>query len=217
MQESNEETRLSDNSALGYEPEDTKDSEDQRDLNMQLAKNRAKKLDRNRNVYYGNLHCIWKQKTGYMIYIGPDYHMTAIVYVASALATLMLGLSYFSTSSWLYIVFTLSMYLFQTACLTLLFFSDPGIAALRHDQLEMIQDSQIESHQYCKRCDLVRWAGVEHCYDCDVCIYGYDHHCPWSSKCIGVKNMTIFHCFLGSMLAYFIYCMCSLFSHIQPT
>ena len=54
---------------------------------------------------------------------------------------------------------------------------------------------------------MIRWADVEHCTDCGVCIADMDHHCPWTSKCIGSKNMRQFYCFVGSTLTYIVYIM----------
>ena len=44
-----------------------------------------------------------------------------------------------------------------------------------------------------------------HCRDCDVCIRGYDHHCPWTSKCIGTNNLTRFYIFIIMTPIYLIY------------
>jgi len=38
-----------------------------------------------------------------------------------------------------------------------------------------------------------------------VCIGGFDHHCPWTSKCIGKKNLTAFYTFLTINVATFFY------------
>ena len=48
---------------------------------------------------------------------------------------------------------------------------------------------------------MIRWAGVEHCTDCGVCINEMDHHCPWTSKCIGAGNMNLFYGFVISTLS----------------
>ena len=38
---------------------------------------------------------------------------------------------------------------------------------------------------------------MDHCDDCDVCVYDYDHHCVFFSKCIGGGNI---YCFYGSII-----------------
>ena len=45
---------------------------------------------------------------------------------------------------------------------------------------------------------------ADHCSDCNVCVEKVDHHCPWSSKCIGKGNMNAFSAFLFSWLFQFI-------------
>ena len=45
-----------------------------------------------------------------------------------------------------------------------------------------------------------------------IFILGYDHHCPWTSKCVGKKNLWIFNCFLISLGAHIIYLVFALVS-----
>lgn len=47
--------------------------------------------------------------------------------------------------------------------------------------------------------------GTVHCEECEVCIEGYDHHCPWTSKCIGKKNLTYFYIWIFSSLFSIVY------------
>ena len=75
--------------------------------------------------------------------------------------------------------------------------------------------------RYCVPCKIVRPMRTIHCYQCDVCITGYDHHCPWVGKCIGKSNMCQFQCFLCSVFVIFIIlgaCMyvASLYEPIKP-
>ncbi len=44
-----------------------------------------------------------------------------------------------------------------------------------------------------------------HCSYCDVCVIGYDHHCPWTSKCIGKKNLVQFYIFLFYTPIFIVY------------
>lgn len=46
---------------------------------------------------------------------------------------------------------------------------------------------------------------TRHCYQCKICIEGYDHHCPWTSKCIGDNNIKLFYCFIISTFVLFVY------------
>lgn len=44
-----------------------------------------------------------------------------------------------------------------------------------------------------------------HCPECDVCVEGYDHHCPWMGTCIGSRNYTPFLVFNLTWLFYLLY------------
>jgi palmitoyltransferase ZDHHC9/14/18/palmitoyltransferase len=74
--------------------------------------------------------------------------------------------------------------------------SNPGIASSTFD----LEESQHTSIRYCKPCKILRPLGTVHCYSCDVCIYNYDHHCPWIGKCVGRDNMCDFKIFLFSIV-----------------
>lgn len=64
-----------------------------------------------------------------------------------------------------------------------------------------------DQFRYCSECkffyDINK--NVNHCYDCGICIEGYDHHCPWTSKCIGKNNLYTFYCFMTGILLNFGY------------
>ena len=50
----------------------------------------------------------------------------------------------------------------------------------------------------CEKCNVVmdNSKRIVHCEECNICIMGYDHHCPWSSKCIGKNNLSMFNKFI---------------------
>ena len=71
-----------------------------------------------------------------------------------------------------------------------------------------------EEYKFCPDCKFfVKLSNkVNHCFDCGICVEGYDHHCPWTSKCIGRRNLISFYLFMGSIMsifAYFIYALVS--------
>lgn len=59
--------------------------------------------------------------------------------------------------------------------------------------------------RYCDLCSLNQPPDAVHCPECNVCIEGYDHHCPWMGTCIGKKNFTSFMAFNLSWLFYLLY------------
>ncbi len=82
--------------------------------------------------------------------------------------------------------------------------SVPGFASKAR---EPSQEDKLHP-KYCKPCKIVRTNDVYHCLDCDVCIEGYDHHCPWIGKCVGRNNLKSFYFFLfmtfGTLIMTFI-------------
>ena len=76
----------------------------------------------------------------------------------------------------------------------------------KHD-IDALTGEPRKKFYYCERCQL--WASKEkrtmHCKDCDICVEGNDHHCPWTGKCIGKKNFTSFIIFVVSIFVMFIY------------
>lgn len=51
----------------------------------------------------------------------------------------------------------------------------------------------------CGSCGMKRPTSASHCYDCGLCIDEIDHHCPWTGKCIGKKNIRVFYWFLAAL------------------
>ena len=54
--------------------------------------------------------------------------------------------------------------------------------------------------------------GTEHCVECGICIMNNDHHCPWTSKCVGKKNIKMFYIFVGSLATHIVYLVFALVS-----
>ena len=67
-------------------------------------------------------------------------------------------------------------------------------------------DYYANSKRYCNICNIdYDRTTTTHCQYCDVCIYGMDHHCPWTGKCIGAKNLCSFYLFIGTTFMLIFY------------
>ena len=57
---------------------------------------------------------------------------------------------------------------------------------------------------HCDICNITvsKEESVEHCDLCQICVKNYDHHCYWTGKCIGGKNIKIFYFFWIFTLIY---------------
>lgn len=76
------------------------------------------------------------------------------------------------------------------------------------------EKTNITNYRICPICQIIMNINenTEHCPDCNVCIEGLDHHCPWTSKCIGKKNKYAFNTFVWSTLFLIVYLIFALFS-----
>ena len=55
---------------------------------------------------------------------------------------------------------------------------------------------------YCETCHIIRDLRVFHCSRCGRCIQRHDHHCPWTSKCVGRYNKYFFYIFTTSIFIF---------------
>ena len=94
--------------------------------------------------------------------------------------------------------------------------SDPGVVTKEY-YLENYRPDKIviKNYRICRKCNIVMDLDkkTEHCFECGICIMGNDHHCHWTSKCIGKKNLWLFNGFITTLfghIAYLIFALVSL-------
>lgn len=187
--------------------------------NNQENPHKKKGILNNRKPYYfymklGNTHTFFGDKDASpLIVIGPHWPM----YVGCC-AFITLAFLFFFRHFWVYmnIVFKLiGIIIFITFFLSYSYTSlmNPGIP--KYDENAILGKPR-ENYRFCGQCCV--WVSLEenacHCFECNVCYEGYDHHCPWTGKCIAKNNVKYFYTFIVSILCIFCYFVTAL-THAQ--
>ena len=65
-------------------------------------------------------------------------------------------------------------------------------------------DVGLYKQRYCATCKIMRPPKASHCWHCDQCVKGFDHHCYFVGNCVGIRNwrnfiLFIFYAFLLSI------------------
>ncbi|KAL2078532.1 hypothetical protein ACEWY4_026217 [Coilia grayii] len=58
--------------------------------------------------------------------------------------------------------------------------------------IDRSQRAHIFRDEYCTVCDAEVGPNVKHCWACNKCVIGFDHHCMWLNTCIGRRNYWFF-------------------------
>ena len=172
---------------------------------------------RRSNYFYtklGNTYAFFGDKNGVpLIVIGPHWHMYA--WFCSIMT---LVYCYFLIHFWYYMNFFFKLaglcsFLTYFISYTYTFLVNPGIPKLDENA---ILGKPRGKYNFCNKCGI--WTSMEkktdHCYDCNICVEGYDHHCPWTGKCIAKNNTNAFYIFLVSILGAFCFFVTAL-THAQ--
>lgn len=113
-----------------------------------------------------------KTKSHRYVVIGPDWPCVIMTYVVICVPSVFVYL-YLLHNTVEFIIFflVLAMTIFG---LTSVFLADPGLVRKYHH-------ARTRQWTFCDHCESFRPPGSVHCSTCQVCVAGYDHHCPVSS------------------------------------
>jgi palmitoyltransferase ZDHHC9/14/18 len=144
---------------------------------------------------------LWEGKNKFLcggrIMIGV--HATHLIVTSSLLLVtygIFLGLLVPLTGIALFDYLGLLLFALNMLLLYMTAFTEPGIIPRRqpsHDaESESVVDGLKDKLQFCHSCHIVRPPRAKHCRYCDNCVEVFDHHCPWTGTCIGVRNYSYF-------------------------
>ena len=162
----------------------------------------------------GNCYSFLGNKNGdpYII-IGPNWNMYVMFAGGITIFFIFLFVKFGNYLSKINKILGVIFYLIYYISYTYTFMINPGYPKNDNDS----QNGEPRNKfNYCDVCMI--WTNkekkVRHCNECDICIEGNDHHCPWTSKCVGKNNLISFYIFVGSSITVIFYGLLS-FSYIN--
>jgi hypothetical protein len=166
-------------------------------------KNDDKIIDPNKERIFKKSQAFIFYKGEPIIIIGPDsqYYVWIFSFV-SFFCIILYSLK--NTFMILKIGFSLS-YLFFAITYTLLLVLNPGIPINKKDyDITKLQGN----YRQCPECNCISKDEIGrytvHCEICKICVEYFDHHCAFTTKCIGKNNRIIFKMFLISIPLLFL-------------
>jgi hypothetical protein len=165
---------------------------------------KIKSLQIQRN--YGNLKCVFLGFKNPLILIGPDWlnfiGLISFYSITFVLVFICLGryLGFFKKliGYIIYIIYA-SSYIYTAL-------GDPGMPSIKYESICVTEPDRFNRCSHCGcLTDLEAEFITYHCFSCGVCIEGFDHHCPWTSKCIGKRSILSFYIFVFSSIIYIPY------------
>ena len=158
----------------------------------------------------GNTHSFFADEKGNpKIIIGPHWPLFAgVIAIFTIVFIIMIYFfkkyNYNTNYSLTYFIYFLFLISYSITALI-----NPGYPL--HDE-NSLNNKNKNKTGYCTICKIYisLEKNTKHCNFCNICVEGMDHHCPWTGKCIGRKNISPFFIFLISIITYICYCMISI-------
>ena len=193
---------------LGIYTKDINDEPESSEINPQLLLPIS--IEERRNYFYkklGNTYSFFGDIYGDpKIIIGPHWPLYFLVIGLFSLGTFYIYHKFGNYLNFHLKVIGIIIYLIFFISYTYTFSINPGFP--KHD-IDSITGEPRKKFYYCNICGI--WANKDkktlHCTDCNICIEGNDHHCPWTGKCIGKRNYKSFIIFVCSVFILFAYLM----------
>ena len=139
-----------------------------------------------------------------LITIGPHWIMFLIFFSFITGGFSFLFVYYWNFLNSFLLIMGILAYLIFCYVYIFILITDPGIPKSINNDMA---NKSITQYLYCEFCDnyVTIESKTKHCLECNICIEGYDHHCSWTSKCIGKKNLYYFYFLIFWLVIIIIY------------
>ena len=158
--------------------------------------------------YYGTCKILkYDENNDPFLVLGPDYIYLILILFLNILLIIFFAIVHYCYSSLMVRIFGLLLSLLQISIYVYCSLKNPGFPKKAFQDPSLLKEPG-GYYRKCRVCgiivDLRNYPG--HCYKCKCCIEGFDHHCAWTTKCIGSGNIKEFRLFMTSffiLLSYF--------------
>ncbi len=178
------------------------------DSSKENLKNNNNNSTCNTKINYGKYKILlYDHNNEPLLVLGPDYLYFLLVIILDLILVIFLTIVHYCYATLIIRIFGLLLSMFQICVYIYCSLKNPGFPK-RAIQDESLLNQKDGYYRRCKECgiivDLRKYPG--HCYVCKFCCEGFDHHCSFTTKCIGSGNAKEFKTFLGSffiLICYF--------------
>ena len=209
-QESEKNNKLSKNEELRHL------SELKKEENIQKNINNIKEINSNgktKNEYkpfnnYGNIKILkYDKNNDPWLVLGPDYIYFFILIILNLLLITFFAYVHYCYSSFIIRFFGFLLSMLQISIYIYCSLKNPGFPKKVLQNPSLLKEEG-GYYRRCKVCGIIvdLRKNPAHCNYCNICCEGFDHHCSWSTKCIGSGNSFEFKLFLFSffiLICYF--------------
>ena len=143
--------------------------------------------------------------------IGPDYTFFIVILIVNFVYFLFLSILLMSLTKYYIAIFGVLLNMLQFGSCIICGIINPGLPK-KELQNELLLINEPNRYQRCRLCHFIidKSKHFVHCETCQCCCEGYDHHCPWSSKCVCRGNIFYFYGMLVMFGIVFIYIIIAL-------
>ena len=182
-------------------------------INIDINNNNNKNIILN----YGRYRIFsYNSKGDPLFLIGPDYSYFISMLIMNLIFFIFFNYLLLTLTKLLVGIIGVILNIIQLFFFIIASIKNPGLPK-KEIQNEVLLNTEPDKYKRCKSCLFIVEKNKKyvHCNVCQICCEGYDHHCPWTSKCVGKGNIFYFNTTLTLVSIVFFYLILS-FAFAKP-
>ena len=164
-------------------------------------------INKNIILNYGRYRIFsYNSKGDPLFLIGPDYSYFISMLIMNLIFFIFFNYLLLTLTKLLVGIIGVILNIIQLFFFIIASIKNPGLPK-KEIQNEVLLNTEPDKYKRCKSCLFIVEKNKKyvHCNVCQICCEGYDHHCPWTSKCVGKGNIFYFNTTLTLVSIVFFY------------